>query len=193
MEPAPEITAELSLSPAEQRWLLELARACVVAAVGGAKLDWREWSERLPSDHLRQPRGAFVTLRVRRELRGCIGAVRPRAPLYLAIGDLAASAALRDPRFAPVTTDDLPALAIEISILSPPFPIRPDQLTPGEHGLIVTSGFHQGVLLPVVAAERHWSREEFLEETCAKAGLPRDAWKQDARLEAFTAQVFAAD
>lgn len=193
MEPAREIAAEPSLSRAEQRWLLALARAAVVAAAGGDRLDLREWGARLPSERLREPAGVFVTLRTRGELRGCIGAVQARAPLYLAVADLAVSAASRDPRFPPVTADDLPEPKIEISLLSPPFPIQPADLRPGEHGLLVSLGFRQGVLLPGVAAERHWSREKLLEETCAKAGLPRDAWKHEARLEAFTAQAFSED
>jgi len=117
----------------------------------------------------------------------------PTAPLYLAVADLAHSAALRDPRFAPVAADELPELKIEISLLSPPFPIQPEELKPGEHGLAVSLGFRQGVLLPGVAAKRYWSQDKFLEETCAKAGLPRDSWMQGARLEAFTAQVFSED
>lgn len=193
MEPAHEIPTAPLLGLAEQRWLLELARASIVAAVGGAQLNLHDWGARLPSDLLRQPAAVFVTLHARGQLRGCIGAVRARAPLYLAVADLAPSAALRDPRFAPVTTAELPELKIEISLLSPLFPIQPEELKPGEHGLVVSLGFHQGVLLPGIAVERGWSGEKLLEETCAKAGLARDAWKQDARLEAFTAQVFSED
>lgn len=193
MQPVHEIAAAPLLALAEQRWLLELARASIVAAVGGAQLNLHDWGARLPSDLLRQPAGVFVTLRARGQLRGCIGAVRARAPLYLAVADLAPSAALRDPRFAPVTADELPGLKVEISLLSPPFPIQPEELKPGEHGLVVSLGFRQGVLLPGVAAERHWSREKFLDATCFKAGLPRNAWKQGARLEAFTSQAFSED
>lgn len=191
MEPAPELAAEPVLSPDDQRWLLQLARASIAAAVTGAQLDLREWGAHLPSDQLRRPAAVFVTLHARGQLRGCIGAVRSRLPLYLAVADLAASSALRDPRFAPVNEAELSELSIEISLLSAPFPIRPEELKAGEHGLIVSHGFRQGVLLPCVAAERGWTRERFLEETCAKAGLPRDAWQRDARLEAFTAQVFS--
>jgi AmmeMemoRadiSam system protein A len=191
MEPAPEIASEPSLPPAEQRWLLELARASIACSVEGTKLDLREWSAQLPSERLRQPAGVFVTLRTRGELRGCIGAVRARAPLYLAVADLALAAALHDPRFAPVIAAELPELKIEISLLSPLFTIQPHQLIPGLHGLVVSRDFQQGVLLPCVAAERSWSREKFLAETCFKAGLPRDAWKQGVHLEAFTAQVFS--
>ena len=191
MQPAHEIPAEPQLALAEQRWLLELVRASIVSALGGGKLDLQAWGARLPNEQLRRPAAVFVTLHTRGQLRGCIGAVRARAPLYIAVADLAASAALHDPRFAPVSTPELPALKIEISILSPLFPIEPEEPKPGEHGLVVSLGFRQGVLLPYVAAERGWSREKFLEETCAKAGLPRDAWKQGARLEAFTAQVFS--
>lgn len=183
--------ANLSLDPAEQRWLLELARESIVCAVGDTRLDLGAWGARLPSEQLRRSAAVFVTLRTRGQLRGCIGAVRARAPLYLAVADLAASAALHDPRFAPLTAAELPDLRIEISFLSPLFPIQPEELKPGEHGLVVSLGFRQGVLLPCVAAERGWSRGKFLEETCVKAGLARDAWKQGARLEAFTTQVFS--
>jgi len=183
----------LALSASEQRFLLGLARQAIAAAVSGGSLDLRAWGARLPSEQLRQPSGAFVTLFHQGDLRGCVGSVTPVKPLFITVADCAVSAALRDPRFLPLASEEMPELIIEISLLSPLFPIRPEELIPGAHGLVVTQGFFHGVLLPKVAAERDWDRTQLLEETCVKAGLERDAWKKGARLEAFTAFVFSEE
>ncbi len=79
---------------------------------------------------------------------------------------------------------------MEISVLSTPAEIAPHQIVIGEHGLIITQGWRRGLLLPQVPVTWNWAREQFLEETCVKAGLPTDAWKKGARIEAFTAEVF---
>ena len=100
------------------------------------------------------------------------------------------AAALSDPRFQPVTPDETPSLHVEISVLSIPEEIAPEQIMIGRHGLIITQGWHRGLLLPQVPVTWEWDRERFLEETCLKAGLPTDAWKKGARIEAFTAEVF---
>ena len=135
--------------------------------------------------------GAFVTLRAGDELRGCIGHVEAREPLVQIVAECAVAAALRDPRFPPVGALELPSINIEISVLSPLFDIRPEELVIGQHGLMVSRGFRRGLLLPQVPLEWGWDAERFLEETSCKAGLPPDAWRQGARLQAFTTHIFA--
>lgn len=108
------------------------------------------------------------------------------------VAHCAKAAALEDPRFSPLSPQELVEIEIEISVLSPIEPIAPDQIESGKHGLVVTRGSIRGVLLPQVAAEFQWTAERFLEETCVKAGLERDAWKDAAtQIEAFTAEVFS--
>jgi len=111
-------------------------------------------------------------------------------PLHRAVFETARAAASQDSRFTPVTRDEVRDLQVSLSILSPLFPIEAVQVEIGRHGLVVTSGANRGLLLPQVPVEHGWSREEFLEQTCRKAGLYRDAWKSGATLEAFTAEVF---
>ena len=135
--------------------------------------------------------GAFVTLTSRGELRGCIGQTEPDGPLGAVIIHCAAAAALADPRFPPVSRDELDLLGVEISVLTPPEAvIGIDQINVGRHGLIVQQGRHRGLLLPQVATEYGWSREEFLSHTCRKAGLPVDAWRRGAQIFCFEAEIF---
>ena len=138
--------------------------------------------------------GAFVTLNERGQLRGCIGNIVGRGPLYMTVRDMAIAAATEDPRFAPVTLDELGAIEIEISVLSPIEKIdSPDKIQLGKHGVIVKKGFSSGVFLPQVATETGWSKEEFLSNLCAhKAGLAPDAWKdKSTELYIFSAEVFS--
>jgi AmmeMemoRadiSam system protein A len=172
-------------SDEERKLLLRLAHRTIAAELRREELDTSP-----PSSHLAELRGAFTTLHRCGGLRGCIGYVMPLYPLYRTIADTAAAAAFRDPRFTPVTIDELPELQIEISVLSPLAPIEPEEVEVGRHGLIVTLGHARGLLLPQVPLEWGWDREKFLSETCRKANLPPDAWKRGARLEAFTAEVF---
>ena len=111
-------------------------------------------------------------------------------PLYRAVIDAAIAASLHDPRFSPVAAAELLEIDVEISVLSQPLPITIEEIRIGLHGLIVTRGQARGLLLPQVAVERQWSPERFLEETCRKAGLARDAWLSGTRVEAFQADVF---
>ena len=177
-----------SLVDREQQTLLELARRVLTAAV-----ECREFLESLPvNEILQRPAGAFVTLRRRGRLRGCIGQVSSRDPLIQVVAYCARAAALEDPRFEPVRPQELPELDIELSILSPVFEITSETILVGKHGLLISRGWQRGVLLPQVAAEFGWPAEKFLEETCTKAGLERDAWKHpDTRVEAFTAVIFS--
>jgi AmmeMemoRadiSam system protein A len=118
--------------------------------------------------------------------------VEPAGPLSDTLARCAAAAALEDPRFPPVGPQEIPELEIELSLLSRPEPVMPEQIEPGRHGLLVRQGFRSGLLLPQVAARYAWSAQRFLEETCIKAGLERDAWRDPAtRVYAFTAEVFS--
>ena len=137
--------------------------------------------------------GAFVTLYHRGELRGCIGHLEADRPLAEVVGELAVAAARDDPRFPPVTAAEAGELAIEISVLTPFAPARPEDVVPGRDGVLVRRGTRQGVLLPRVAPDHGWSRETLLAMACRKAGLPPDAWL-DRRTAVFTfqAQVIAA-
>lgn len=145
---------------------------------------------------LREPRGAFVTLRRREdgELRGCVGFVEPRFPLVEAVAHAAEAAAFEDGRFPPVTAPELPGLVIDVSVLGLATPIRPEDVTVGVHGLILRHAGRSGLLLPQVPVEQEWDRETFLDATCRKAGLPSGAWKEKgAQLLGFTAAVIDED
>jgi AmmeMemoRadiSam system protein A len=126
------------------------------------------------------------------ELRGCIGTVLPVGPLDATVARMAVSAAVEDPRFSPVTARELPRLRLEISALTVPEPVpRWEALEIGRHGLIVSRGTRKGLLLPQVATEWGWNREEFLQHTCLKAGLPPQAWKEPGTVvEWFEAEVW---
>jgi AmmeMemoRadiSam system protein A len=137
-------------------------------------------------------RDAFVTLYRGGKLRGCVGQVENPVPLAEAVARAAINSALHDPRFPPVGVEEVASLEIEISVLSPLEPVAPDAIIAGQHGLLVVRPPFRGLLLPQVAAERRWSGQRLLEETCAKAGLPRDAWRDPTtQVSAFTAEVFS--
>jgi len=180
--------AALTLTDEERRQLLALARHAIAAHLSCVPLS-------LPDvpPALRRPGSVFVTLRSRKddELRGCIGTLEAREPLVEAVLRMAVAAATQDQRFSSVTPGELPLLALEVSVLTPPEPIAPQDVEPGVHGLIVRHCGRSGLLLPQVATHHGWDRETFLQYTCVKAGLPRDAWKEPgATLLAFTAVVF---
>ena len=174
----------------EQRKLLRWVRATIEAVVRG------ESPMQIPdmelTDRLRAPHGVFVTLKERGELRGCIGKMDFEQPLWMNALDAAAASALEDPRFSPVTPDELPEITIEISILNPPEDLPGVELfDPLKHGIIVEKGIHHALLLPKVAQEQCWDATKTLETVCWKAGLPTDAWRDPgARLQVFTAFDF---
>lgn len=172
----------------ERRILLQGAHRSIELALQGRSLDLTP-----PSEHLAEVRGAFSTLRVQGRLRGCIGYVAATHPLYRTVAETAQAAAFDDPRFAPVTGVEVPLLNVEISVLSPLRPILPGEVVVGVHGLVIAKTGRRGLLLPQVPVEWGWDRETFLAQTCQKAGLPPDAWMQDADLQAFTAEVFGDD
>lgn len=144
-----------------------------------------------------EKRGVFVTLTIHGELRGCIGIPYPILPLSEALKEAAESAAVRDPRFRPVSEAELPAIKVEVTILTPPQELnlpaneRANAVKVGRHGLIAKMGSRSGLLLPQVAVEYGWLAEEFLNHTCMKAGLPESAWKsQDCSIQTFEGQIF---
>jgi AmmeMemoRadiSam system protein A len=112
------------------------------------------------------------------------------SPLERTVRETARAAAFDDPRFAPVTLDQARELQVSLSVLSPLKPIPPEDVEVGRHGLLISQGFRRGLLLPQVPTEHGWDRDTFLEQTCRKAGLPTDAWRKGATVEAFTAEVF---
>lgn len=176
------------LSEGDRRALLGLARRAIVEAV----LHGRMVEETSPGGVLGWPAGAFVTLHHRGSLRGCIGRVEAEESLADTVVRCAISAALQDPRFAPVRCDELDVLEIEISILAPPMAILPAQIEVGRHGLVVSRGAFRGLLLPQVAVEHGLTAERFLEEACRKAGLLPGAWRDaETEIYAFTCEVFA--
>jgi AmmeMemoRadiSam system protein A len=169
----------------ERALLLRLAHESILSA-----LEQREIPLDPPTAHLAEPRGAFTSLYLRGQLRGCVGYVLPVSPVYRAVADTARAAAFEDTRFSPVTLAEARDLEIELSILSPPQPISPDAIEIGRHGLLISMAGRRGLLLPQVPTEHNWDRTTFLEQTCRKAGLPLDAWKNGATIEAFAAEVF---
>jgi AmmeMemoRadiSam system protein A len=169
----------------EQIRLLRLAHDSILSA-----LERREIALDPPTTHFDEPRGVFTSLYLHGELRGCVGYVLPVSSVYRAVGETARAAAFEDTRFYPVTREEAPHLKIELSVLSPPQPIRAEAVEVGRHGLLISMGGQRGLLLPQVPVEHNWDRTTFLEQTCRKAGLPLDAWKKGAVIEAFTAEVF---
>ncbi len=141
---------------------------------------------------LKEIGGAFVTLTNRGQLRGCIGMPDSPYPLYEVVCRCAVSAAVEDHRFRRVSQEELPSIEIEISALSPTQEIKSvSEIVVGEHGLVISRGMQRGLLLPQVAVKYRWDLPTFLRETCAKAGLPPDAWEKGAQIRIFTAEVFS--
>jgi AmmeMemoRadiSam system protein A len=141
---------------------------------------------------LTEPKGAFVSLYCGGALRGCVGQVENPGALADVVARSAISAAMHDSRFKAIRAEEIPALQIEISVLSTPERILPDAIVAGTHGLLVARGDFRGLLLPQVATERKWSGWRLLEETCVKAGLARDAWRDPStEIFGFTAEVFS--
>jgi AmmeMemoRadiSam system protein A len=176
------------------RQLLKLARQAIEKHLG-ASLDLskdRDVSQRDAA--IEAPGGAFVTLHLKegklQKLRGCIGTFEASAPLCETVERMAVAAATRDPRFSPLSVEELDRLHIDISVLSPRTRVSAEQVEVGVHGLYISRRERGGVLLPQVAVEHQWDRETFLGQTCVKAGLEADAWRDDETcIEVFTAQI----
>jgi uncharacterized protein len=174
------------LTADQRQHLLALAQASIESQVrGGTPIE-------TGMTPLPDASGVFVTIKERGQLRGCLGTLQNRAGLAAEVIRCAADSASDDPRFPPVTVDELPGLSLEISVLGPLEEIeaRPDAFTIGVHGLVAEQGLHRGLLLPQVATEWGWDGEQFLRQTCIKAGLPPGAWRSGARIFRFAAEVF---
>ncbi|MBN1686084.1 MAG: AmmeMemoRadiSam system protein A [Spirochaetales bacterium] len=171
----------------ERAMLLRAARESILSHLEKRAPGYEE-----PAVELLQPSAVFVTLHKNGNLRGCIGTLEATMPLLEAVKDYAISSAFRDPRFPQLTLEEYPDLRVEISVLSPLEKVRSiDEIEVGRHGLYVKRGMRSGVLLPQVPVEQGWNREQFLENTCRKAGLPPDAWlEDDVVFYLFTAEVF---
>ncbi len=207
------LDAEFSLE--QRRTLLGIAHEAILYGV-----EHRPFTVAPPaSAALLEPRGVFTTLYLRGhlgkdqgsephrnsypdraphrelqlhlQLRGCVGYAVPVAPLYRAVAETARAAAFEDSRFLPVAQEEAPRLEVSLSVLSRLFPIHPEAVEVGRHGLVISHGARRGLLLPQVPTENDWDRETFLEQTCRKAGLPGDAWRKGAGIDAFTAEVFS--
>ncbi len=179
------------LTEAQKQVLIQVARASLEAAVQGQPPP----ELRTDDPALLEKRGAFVTLKRQGQLRGCLGYVEGIVPLIEAVAENAAAAALRDPRFPPVRPNELPEIKLEISALTPLVPVEdPEDIQVGSHGLMVCLGPNRGLLLPQVPEEWGWEREEFLAQTCRKAGLSPGSWKDPAaELYSFEAEVFGEE
>jgi AmmeMemoRadiSam system protein A len=177
----------LQLTAEEKRTLLETARDTIASQLSG-----RSPKSRTAEGTLALPCGAFVTLRKRGNLRGCIGLVAATKPLLETVREMAVASAFEDPRFPSLQKGELADVTIEISALSPFTRITdPGEIRVGEHGIMIRLGHRSGLLLPQVATEQGWDRETFITQTCYKAGLPGDAWKSSAAvIEIFSAIVF---
>jgi AmmeMemoRadiSam system protein A len=177
----------MALTEAQKQTLLRIARDAVVHHVTGQPMP------ALLEGDLPDASGVFVTLKRRGELRGCLGTLECREPLTHEIARCARDSASIDPRFTPVTPTELPELSVEISVLGPLEEINPlaeSAIVIGKHGVVVEHGHRRGLLLPQVATEWGWTKEQFLRQTCRKAGLPDDEWATGARVFRFEAAVF---
>lgn len=177
------------LNDGERTFLLQLARKVISTTAKGETPDTPDYF----SEKLSSKLGTFVTLHKLGELRGCIGYVEGIRPLQDAVIEMAQSAAFNDPRFAPVSSDEVDDLELEISVLSPIKEVKDvDEIEIGKHGLIIEQGFYKGLLLPQVATENHWDKTEFLQHTCRKSGLPVNAWQDNnTKIYAFSAEIFS--
>jgi AmmeMemoRadiSam system protein B/AmmeMemoRadiSam system protein A len=169
----------------EKKELLILARNAITGYVTNGKAPEIE----MKNPKLKAEGAVFVTIKMNGSLRGCIGHIQPVMPLYQSVIRNAVAACSSDPRFPPMKKDELKDMGVEVSILSPLKPLKDvKDIQVGKHGLFIVKGMQSGLLLPQVASELGWNRDTFLEQVCAKAGLPKDAWK-DAELYTFTAEI----
>jgi AmmeMemoRadiSam system protein A len=178
--------AEL-LSAKEQKELLKIARDTIISHVNSGKVPAVDTS----SKGLNLESGCFVTIKQKGQLRGCIGNFVSEKPLYKLVQEMSVSAATRDPRFYPMKPEDLVDFELEISVLSPLEKTASiEEIQVGVHGIYIIKGSYRGVLLPQVATDYGWDRDEFLKHTCIKAGLPENAWQRECDIYIFSALVF---
>lgn len=178
------------LTSEEQIELLKIARDTIVEYVTTGKMP--VVAPTAPGLQLHS--GCFVTIKSQGSLRGCIGNFVSEQPLWHLVQEMAVSAATRDPRFYPMKVADLAAFTLDISVLSPLVKAASvDEIQVGVHGIYIVKGSYRGVLLPQVATEYGWTRDQFLQNTCVKAGLPPDAWLGVCDIFIFSAQVFGEE
>jgi AmmeMemoRadiSam system protein A len=179
-----------ALNDDQRRKLLEIARESVRAATRGQPC----LQFQIDDPALQEPRAVFVTLTRGGALRGCLGEFEGRDPVWRAVSERAGASAQNDPRFSPVTPEEVDDLRIEISVLRPLRRIeKVDEIEVGRHGLLISKGLQRGTLLPQVAVERGWDRITFLRQTCWKAGLDEDAWREGAEIYTYEADVFGEE
>ncbi len=178
---------DFNLTNSEKKLLLETARESISAHFENRKGQYGK-----PTEKLKTPLGAFVTLHINGNLRGCIGHILPVYPLFDAVQHLALESAFHDPRFSPLSPEEFKRTDIEISVLSPLRTIDSiADIQVGTHGILMRNGHRSGVLLPQVPTEQGWELEEFLTHTCYKSGLPGNCWKdRNTEIQIFSAVVF---
>ncbi len=180
----------MNISKNEKIILLQLARSSISSLFEKPK-----FIESNVEDYpiLKTHKGAFVTLTINRELRGCIGYITSDSPLFETVKDAAVQAAIGDPRFSKLTWEEFKLISIEISILSEPFTMHNyDDIILGKHGLILSEGGRRGLLLPQVPIEHRMNKEEYLSALCEKAGFYPDLWcERILNIQMFTAEVFS--
>jgi len=179
----------MNLTREEKKYLLNLSRKIISLESQGKEFKEEDFF----STTLKQHTGLFVTLNKSHQLRGCIGYVEGLKPLQMAVKEMSLAAAFEDPRFPPVAGDEIENIDIEISVLSPLETISdPGQIEIGKHGIIIEQGLMRGLLLPQVATEYDWDVKTFLEQTCQKAGISDDAWKDEStKIRIFSAEIFS--
>jgi len=182
-----ELPKQFKLTQSEKEELLRIARESIESYLANGLLPDFD-----VSDNLKKFGAAFVTLEKNGQLRGCIGHTSAVEELYKTVSGCAVQAAVRDPRFPPVKPDEMEQINIEISVLSPMQPVESlDEIEVGRDGLMIFKGRNSGLLLPQVAVDYNWSRTEFLEQTCRKAGLNKNAYlADDAVIYKFQAVIF---
>lgn len=173
------------LTEGEKKELLALAKRAITDYVSNGKAPEVE----IKNQKFKSDGAVFVTIKKKGSLRGCIGHIQPVMPLYQSVITNAVAACSSDPRFPPMTKDELKDIDIEISILSPLNRLKDvNDIQVGKHGLVIRKDMQRGLLLPQVATESGWDRETYLKHLCTKAGLPETAWKE-ADLYTFTAEI----
>jgi AmmeMemoRadiSam system protein A len=183
------VESSLSLTDKEKKFLLLLARKVILATLKQQQFNPPEpYSKALTKKY-----GVFVSLHIDGVLRGCIGYLEGIHTLHKSVFDMAKSAAFNDPRFPPLSTNEMDQLEIEISVLSPLTKIKNiADIEVGRHGLVIESGHYKGVLLPQVPVEYQWDKVTFLKHTCLKAGLSPESWKEDTtQIRIFSAEIFS--
>jgi len=180
---------KMELKQDEKNILLDIVKKTIASRVNGKEAP----KFKVDSEILKEKRGAFVTIKKHDRLRGCIGYIKAVKPLWETVQEMAVAAAFHDPRFPALKPEELPGLSFEVSVLSPLKRVEEiNEIQLGKHGLYIVRGYNSGLLLPQVAVEHNLDRESFLRETCYKAGLPPDAWKdRETEIYVFSADYFS--